>query len=276
MEGEARQALVSDGCPPCYPASLELPPEKSDGIISYWQSIPGTGNVVLCAQLSDWKSFRNHQRRLRRQCLKRRSFPSFLEDFNARRRIYGFRDTVCLSQDLDRQSRLQNWTEFQSYHLEEQGRLDQETETLRRDLLELRSEDEDKLMATERLLHMGYQKSKQHSILLQWIDQQRNTIAAEQALPVTSSRRRQGRSLKAHSPLRPIPSAVSKISAADRPKTTRKSQPGRSTRGCHTSATAAAKTILEAGSSRYKQQSPSTLKTRSGREIKRPRRFTPS
>ncbi|KAL9118737.1 MAG: hypothetical protein Q9187_004713, partial [Circinaria calcarea] len=62
LEAQGRKELENDGCPPCYPPDLEIPlqnpPEKYQPIIGYWQSFPGTGDVVLRAELSEWRKRR--------------------------------------------------------------------------------------------------------------------------------------------------------------------------------------------------------------------------
>ena len=61
LEVQSRKELENEGCPPCYPPDLDIPlrniPEKYRAITSYWKSFPGTGDVVLRAQLSDWQNF---------------------------------------------------------------------------------------------------------------------------------------------------------------------------------------------------------------------------
>ena len=70
IEANARKILENKGCPPCYHTYLEIPlrdpPEKYRAVIVYWKSFPGTGDVVLHAQFSDWKRFREYQKTVRR------------------------------------------------------------------------------------------------------------------------------------------------------------------------------------------------------------------
>lgn len=69
FENQARKELESENCPPCYPPHLDILlqniPEEYRLIVSYWQSFPGTGDVVLRAQLSDWRKFCVFQERVR-------------------------------------------------------------------------------------------------------------------------------------------------------------------------------------------------------------------
>ncbi|KAF2453501.1 hypothetical protein BDY21DRAFT_367029 [Lineolata rhizophorae] len=120
IEDQARKDLEREGCPPCYPTNLEFPlrdiPEKYQGVISYWKSFPGTDDVVLRAQLSDWERFRQ-------------------------------------------QSRLENWVEFQNYHIHIHERLEKEIDDLKRELNVSRKEG-------------------RHKNLLRWIEWERMTMDA--------------------------------------------------------------------------------------------------
>lgn len=83
LEAQARKELENEGCPPCYPPDLDIPlrnpPEKYQAIIWYWQSFPGTDDVVLCAQLSDWRKFRTSQGRDRAR-YRNQPFSNFVDE----------------------------------------------------------------------------------------------------------------------------------------------------------------------------------------------------
>lgn len=118
LEGKARKELEDDGCPPCYPADLDITlrniPQKFQAIEGYWLSLLRTDDVVLCAQASDWREFRADQLRLR-------PFRNdeFMDDVRERRRRHGLGGDIRLLPKLRQQCRLKNWIEFQNYHLKQ-------------------------------------------------------------------------------------------------------------------------------------------------------------
>lgn len=236
LEEQARNALLEAGCPPSYPTDLKFPlqnvPEKYK-VISYWQSIPGTGRVVLTAQLSDWREFCDHQKRIRQYYLQRNTFSVFLNKVWDRRRRHGFEGDICLHLDPEQQSRLENWIEFQNYHLEIHEGLQREITDDREELdaaqkkLETGAsgpEGAEEVEILEGRVKYGKRKLKQHDNLVQWIKQQRKAMAAEQAIsihatgghdrprtiPPPPSPGRRKRDQNPRSPLSPARSAVSK------------------------------------------------------------------
>ncbi|KAK0768226.1 hypothetical protein LTR75_018240, partial [Friedmanniomyces endolithicus] len=143
LEAQARQALESDGCPPCYPSYLDVPvrnpPEEYRQIIDYWQSFSSTDDVVLCAQRSDWRKFRESQQRLRQRYWKR-PFSIYLDEIRERRRAHGLDGNVHLLLDSQQQTRQQNWTEFQDYHLRLYEWQEKKRDGLQQDLDNIRKE----------------------------------------------------------------------------------------------------------------------------------------
>lgn len=179
-EKRARKALNEDGCPPCYPTDLKFPlqkiPEEYRRIVSYWESLTATGYVVLCAQLSDWRDFRGYQGRVRRHYLHGKTFPDFQDKVRDRRRRYGLKGDVSLHLDPRLQNDLENWIEFQNYHLEiheglgKKIKVDREKSDAARKKLETGAAGltcaEDVEIFNERV-NYGESKLSQHQILLQ-------------------------------------------------------------------------------------------------------------
>ncbi len=121
LENQARQTLLDVGCPPCYPPELGLPLRDCSQeyeVVSYWQSLPGTGKLVLQAQLADWRASCDYQRRNRQYYVLRDTFSTFVDRVRHRRRKHGLEEETYLLADVNRQSHLANWIEFQNYHLE--------------------------------------------------------------------------------------------------------------------------------------------------------------
>ena len=180
MEAEARKTLETEGCPPCYPKYLEVPlreqPEKYQAIISYWKSFLGTGDVVLRAQLSDWKRFRNFQKGVRRY-YRHRNFSEFVDQVRQRRRRHGLGGNVCLQLDLE-QGRLETWIEFQDWHLQRLEGFEKHRDKLSKELNNTRGEAEDTgatevAEACEQKLEYTEWVLKRHNTLLHWIELER-------------------------------------------------------------------------------------------------------
>lgn len=183
MEAKARKTMETEGCPPCYPTHLEIPlrepPEKYQAIISYWKSFPGTGDVVLRAQLSDWKRFRRFQNEVRRY-YRHRNFSDFVNQVRERRRRHELGGSVCLRLDLQ-QSRLATWIEFQNWHLQRLEGFEKKRDKLRKELDEVQGEVKDTgatevAEACEQELEYAEWVLKRHNTLLHWIEQERLVI----------------------------------------------------------------------------------------------------
>ena len=184
LEVQSRKELENEGCPPCYPSYLEIPlrniPENYEAIISYWESFPGTGDVVLRAQLSDWQKFRAFQKKVRRY-YRQRPFNENVNKACERQRRYGLGGDVHLQFDVDQQSRLENWMEFQDYHLQLHEGLEKERDELKKKLNDARKEvDDTDIPGFDRAAEayqqrLGYAewKLQRHETLLQWIEQER-------------------------------------------------------------------------------------------------------
>ena len=192
LEAQSRDELVNDGCPPCYPPYLEVPlqhvPEKFKAITSYWKSFPGTGDVVLRAQLSDWQKFRVFQRRVR-QYYQQTSFGAFVNKACKRRGKHNLRGDIRLRFDVNQQGRVENWMEFQDYHLQLHEALEKEREDLRRSYgmskegenIDSRGFDRAAKAYQQRLEYAEW-KLQQHETLLQWTEQER--VAMDVSYPI--------------------------------------------------------------------------------------------
>ncbi|MCJ1465455.1 hypothetical protein MMC07_004073 [Pseudocyphellaria aurata] len=194
----ARKSLQDDGCPPCYPIghspSFLGIPDQYEPIISFWNSMPGTQDAVLSAQLEDWEKFRSHQKRIRLYYATR-PFTNFEDKVRERLQRHKLEGHACLHLHLDlgQQSALGNWIEFQNYHLQKFEMMD-----MKKNIVDLRErlaaaqkkledegvswfEDLNEVKWLNMDLHAAEFRPRQHKILLRWIEQQRTSIATELA-----------------------------------------------------------------------------------------------
>ncbi|KAL9118862.1 MAG: hypothetical protein Q9187_004584 [Circinaria calcarea] len=198
FEAQARKELENDGCPPCYPLDLEIPlrnpPEKYQPIIGYWQSFPGTGDVVLRAELSDWRKFRSSQSRVRRR-FRNKPFSKFEDEVRERRRRHELGGDLRLIFDLEQQSRLENWIEFQHYHLKRFERVEKKRDGLKQELDEARKKAEDTdaagstraaeiAEAVQQIVENTEWDLERHKVLLQWIEQERRAMDPGYPTPI--------------------------------------------------------------------------------------------
>lgn len=164
LEIQAREELKNDDCLFCYPSFVEngLPPcfsskledllknvpERYKAIVSYWTSRSCRHDVVFRAQLADWERFRSYQESVRqhyRQNYRRKRFSEFLDKVFKRREKHNLENNnVHLRFSVRQQSRLENWTEFQDYHLQHHEDLEKEREDLKRNYeVTMQAEDRD-------------------------------------------------------------------------------------------------------------------------------------
>ena len=192
LEAQARKELENDGCSPCYPPDLEVPlrdpPGKYRSIIGYWQSFPGTGDVVLRAQLSGWRKFRMSQPRVRHR-FRNKPFSEYVDEVRERRQRHQLGRDVSLQLDPKQQSLLENWVEFQNYHLRGLERFREKQERLRKELDDIqRTTGGADTAASERAVRQFLQNVerdlKRHKVLLQWIEQERRAIDPEYQTPI--------------------------------------------------------------------------------------------
>jgi hypothetical protein len=187
---QARTILESEGCPPCYPSCLEVPlrdvPKDFQAIVSYWQSFPGTGDVVLKAQLSDWQKFHAFQARMRRN-YRYELFVQYIDKLHDLRRTYNIDGEVTLRSDITQQSSLVNWIEFQYYHLtihegykRERDNTRRRRDDARRQAINTTSAGFNRVAeAYERRLQYSEHQLQSHEILLHWIEQKQSELIVE-------------------------------------------------------------------------------------------------
>ena len=190
LEAKARSALEEDGCPPCYP-KLELgvdPPQQCQTIMEYWKSFPGTDDMVLCSQLENWQRFRRSQKRPRT----RGGFSELVNGIRKRRQKHGLVGDVCLQLDPRLQSQRENWVEFQDYHLRRLERREEKQDALKKELADKTanngpSRPADDVTAVRRLLENATFEVDRQRLLLQWIEQERQSMIGSHAMPVDNT-----------------------------------------------------------------------------------------
>ena len=198
FEVQARKDLEKEGCPPCYPSDLEIPlrnpPEKYQPIIGYWQSFPGTGDVVLRTQLSDWQKFRVSQSAARRGVPKK-SFSQYVDEVCKRRERHEVGGNIRLRSDMAQQSRLEHWIEFQNYHLRKLERFEKMRDKREKELdnawRKAGAMDNafskclpDDAKTLRQLLKVDNRDLERHKVLLLWIEQQRQAMDPGYSAPI--------------------------------------------------------------------------------------------
>lgn len=176
---------------------MRNPPKKHRPIIEYWQSFSSTGDVVLCAQRSDWRKFRASQIRVRGRYGHER-FNMFVDEVRERRRRHTLDKDVHLLFDPQQQSQKQNWIEFQDYHLKHHERLRKKGDGLIKELddAQRKVESTDSIgsehaaqneRAIWRRLEYAERTLRWHEVILTWIERQRCTMALRSLTPVEDS-----------------------------------------------------------------------------------------
>ncbi|KAI1271409.1 hypothetical protein F5Y07DRAFT_383065 [Xylaria sp. FL0933] len=207
LEAEARQKLEAEGCPPCYPPDVDVHssqelPDSCRAIVKYWLSFSGGEDVPLCYQLRDWRKFRAYQRRKRVRRYK-----------NSARGVYRLRQkcgldyNVRLAIDLEQQSPLDRWIEYQAYHLEHLEQLEKERDQFIKELAEFRSANNN--MHDFPLNGCAEMDIERHRVLLDWIEKERRSmsprIAATALSSSTSTVGQKSPSTQAHATTRTTP-----------------------------------------------------------------------
>ncbi|KAI0101719.1 hypothetical protein GGR51DRAFT_529083 [Nemania sp. FL0031] len=210
-EAKARRELEQEGCPPCYPATLEVPlrnpPDEYRGIVEHWESLSGWGGHILWQQRSDWRRFRNYQHWYRSR-LPGEKFSRHMENVRERRRRHGLPDVdVDLCLEPKEQTLAQNWLEYQYLHLGFSEKREAKMEELARKIEAEReqsgSDDATTAIATvggtipetiDEITRTGWPSSaqitasrlrgerlfaKRHKNLLRWIEMQRQAMDAD-------------------------------------------------------------------------------------------------
>ncbi|KYG42067.1 hypothetical protein M433DRAFT_7454 [Acidomyces richmondensis BFW] len=186
-EIQARKELENDGCPPCYPPSMQVPlqevPEEYQGAVEHWRTYTQWGEIVLPQQLADWRRFRSYQQYVR-SYYGEKKFHRYVDRIREVRKSHSLPSDISLFWDPAQQDRLQNWVEFQSWRVrihdeelecklqEMQRRVDQAQET---------AVD----MGSNLLLgELSYAKRRvaHHAGLLRWVESQRQVMVAAETL----------------------------------------------------------------------------------------------
>ncbi|KAK0302850.1 hypothetical protein LTR82_017742 [Friedmanniomyces endolithicus] len=114
-EIKAREELRTDGCPPCYPADVDISmgdvPEVHKDVVEYYRISTSWGEEVLPQQLVQWRRFRAVQQDIRRRYGQK--FNRYLANLRERRRMHNLSADISLLQDHTLQDSLQTWIEFQ-------------------------------------------------------------------------------------------------------------------------------------------------------------------
>ena len=152
--------------------------------------------MVLCSQLSDWEKFREYQGGVRLYYSQRNSLPDFQDKVRDRRRRHRLESDVCLRPDPEQQTQLENWIEFQNYHLhidegfheyvkDRRGKLDAARKKLETGTSGPTGAEDVEIFSKK--VQYFEAKLRKHQILLRWIEQKRVAFAAQQALSVDAS-----------------------------------------------------------------------------------------
>ncbi|KJZ70471.1 hypothetical protein HIM_10143 [Hirsutella minnesotensis 3608] len=190
VEATSRNALESEGCPPCYPPEFEFPyrdtPRRYKPIIEYWQTCLATDEHVLCGQLLNWRQFRRSQTKSRSR-FHTKPFADFIHQTRQRLQKYNIRVPFILKPDPTKQNRLQNWLEYEDYCLRQLERFESKAVQLRTELGSPKDNNERPVRVfagktyTETViikLQRAEREIQRHHVLLHWVAQERQTMIA--------------------------------------------------------------------------------------------------
>ncbi|KAK8230897.1 hypothetical protein HDK90DRAFT_468247 [Phyllosticta capitalensis] len=118
-EKRHRKALEDQGCPPCVASNIKFPyeeiPIEYKNIFEWWEETGGHRRI-LCSQFRDWKKFCKWRQEYRPQSLP--EFHVYVDDLRKRRKKFNLQaEDASLEVQIKDQTQLQNWIEFQDYHL---------------------------------------------------------------------------------------------------------------------------------------------------------------
>ena len=159
-------------------------PEDSKDIVAYFTPPWESKDSIFIGQWRDWAHFRGFQRGVRKYYLKRGTFHEFIDQVRARREKHGLDGDVRLLPEPDQQSWLENWVEFQNYHLMEYEKIFTRMDDERERIAEIER---------ERGLPPGFNveegpfivackaKANLENGMLQWIERQRRRVVEEQS-----------------------------------------------------------------------------------------------
>lgn len=149
---------------------------------------------MLTAQLSDWEAFRKYQRKTRCYYLPRKTFCDFEEELRDRRQRHGLDADTSIRTDLEKQSQLQNWIEFQNYHLglhelyeRDLKKMMGELDAARENLETSRLKDLTVVRFLETEVENRRSKLAEHEKMLGWIEQCRKAMAPDQVISLEDS-----------------------------------------------------------------------------------------
>lgn len=139
LDAVARQELEDSGVPPCYPPNVAIPvttnslPEPHFGVVEYFEQIAPHSGAVLTSQLRMWKQFRLHQARTR-VSREQSEFQRSKDRIHKRYRGWKGSSKCMLLRDHTKQSKMQNWTEYEELERWRMERLKHEKEHLEQKL----------------------------------------------------------------------------------------------------------------------------------------------
>ncbi len=158
--------------------------------------------MVLRAQLSDWRKFRVFQRKIRAY-YQNTSFSSFVNEVRERRRRHEVDGDVRLLLSPEQQSRLENWMEFQNYHLKRLEGFAKKRDKLKKELDDARRKAEvsehaaEDAEAVRQQLENAKRDLERHKVVLQWIEQKRQTMDTGHPTPTEEDNDDRDTALKA-------------------------------------------------------------------------------
>lgn len=182
---------------------MEVPfidvPISYSNIVSYWLSF-GTGGVVLRTQLRDWKDFRIFQKRIR-HFYRNKSFGTFVNNVIQRRQKHELDGEVHLLRDVAQQHQIDDWMEFQDYHLQRLERFEKELEVWKTKVFHAPITDSEFAWVPEKRLRACEYDVERQTILLHWIEQQRILMTTDASKPATNDDDEQYASTAASRPM---------------------------------------------------------------------------
>ena len=113
-----------------------------------------------------------------------------MDEVHKRRRRHRVGGDVRLLLSLEQQSRLENWIEFQNYHLKRIEGFGKKRDELKKELDNARKKTEvskrvvDNVKTVRQELENAKRDLERHKVLLQWIEQERRIIDSGHLKPV--------------------------------------------------------------------------------------------
>ncbi|KAK7539131.1 hypothetical protein JOL62DRAFT_413966 [Phyllosticta paracitricarpa] len=169
LENDRRKTLEDLGCLPCCPAQFEFPYEGELGkcreSVQCWKDDVGQ---VFSVQLQSWKRFLWERKRERPTHFTRNAITSYQNRLRFRRQRHGLQGDVHLEANVDDQTKLQDWIEYEDYQLRSLERQEKELKQVSR--------------RYDRSLVVFYIRGVETTkARLRWIREQREIMVAEGA-----------------------------------------------------------------------------------------------